>query len=508
MDIVRKKPTPVSAAKERHEEDRVRISIEKKHEPTPAVSHEAPVREHVVAWHPNTDEEIEEAHTSKEETVHPEPRIMETHLPDVSSMEMDDRPIAYIPKEKPSREERKILERIERRERSSYGKERQTGSRRGIAVWIVVPLLLGLAAYLAIAVLPRAEIVLVPKKVSWTYNNMIGGNTKVAEIDPANRQIPVAVFSEKKTNAFKFPATGSGKGIERKATGKVTIYNEFGASAQPLLAGTRLQTPDGKIFRLKDRIVVPAAKTSAGELVPSGIEADVIADKAGESYNIGPVGRFTIPGFQGTSKFEKFYAESKDSMTGGFIGEGKYPTAEDIRMAKESAERQMKGVIESFLATQVVPEGFKTIESSRKFTISKEMVNETVDDQGNFSVYMEAEGSVDALKEEHVLKLMTALARQANNDESYQIKESTLSYGNMSIDEKTGAIALPVDFKGVFWKPIDANDFREKVAGRAEDELKSFIFNSTNIEKADVSLWPFWVKAVPNDTERIKVEVK
>lgn len=461
-----------------------------------------------------------------------EPRILETHAteenPDLSAdgrraigvqsaeehpgelserMSLDaDRPIAYIPKEKPTREEKKMLERIERRERSQK-KEALPGKRRGIVMWIIACMALGLGTYLAIAVLPRAEIVLVPKTVKWEYANTIGASTKIADIDPAVRQIPVAVFSEKKTNAFQFPATGSGKGIERKATGRVVIYNEYSGNSQPLVGGTRLETPDGKIFRLKERIVVPGAKTEAGELVPASIEADVVADKAGESYNISPVSKFTIPGFQGTSKYDKFYAESKDPMTGGFVGEGKYPTADDIKAAKESAEKQMKEVIESFLVTQVVPEGFKTIESSRRFAITKETVNEAVDDQGNFSVYIEAEGGVDALKEEHVLKLMTALAQQVNG-EGYQIRERTLSYGDITVDAKTGAIALPIDFKGTFWRPITVEEFKRSVFGKDENELKSFIFSSTSIEKADVSLWPFWVKRVPNDVERVKVELK
>ena len=539
MDIIRKKPGIVSPAWSRKEEQ-VKFSISKKAEEVERKG-DAYRKEVAVETTPlrtvaqkEKEEEIKKAF-AHEEIKPVEPRILEMHTeherkvaeprpeslpPSVHQYSQEvkeanerlrtsaeglslesDRPIAYIPKEAPSREEKRVLERIDRREHE------KVRGKKGIVSWIIGTLLLGMIAYGAVAVLPRAEIVLVPKKMDWAYTGTIAASTKVAEIDPANKQIPVAVFSEKKTNAFQFPATGSGKSIERKATGKVIVYNEFSASAQPLLAGTRLETPDGKIFRLKDRIIVPGAKTTAGELVPASIEADVVADKAGEAYNISPVSKFTIPGFKGTTKYNGFYAESKESMTGGFIGEGKYPTTYDIKAAKESAEKQMKGVIESFLATQVVPEGFKTIESSRTFNITKEVVNEAVDDQGNFSVYIEAEGGVDALKEAQVLELMTALAQQANGPD-WRIREKTLSYGDMAIDSKTGEISLGIDFKGNFWKPIDLDDFKRKVSGKKEDELKAFIFSSTSIEKADVALWPFWVRTVPNDPGRVKVELK
>lgn len=459
-----------------------------------------------------TAEEIQAAlheQQPKEEVHHPEPHRLEMHIPEVSPMEID-KPIAYIPKEKTSREEKKVLERIERRERYYEKEEKNPKKKRGIFTWIVSCLLLGVGAYLVVAVLPRVEISLVAKTYPFDWSNPIVGNTKIAEIDPIGRQIPVAVFPGKKTNAFQFPATGAGKSIERKATGKVTVYNDFSGSQQPLLAGTRLETPDGKIFKLKDRIIVPGATTSGGKLVAASIDADVIADKAGEAYNISPVSKLTIPGFKGTTKYDGFYAESKDPMTGGFVGVGKYPTADDIKTGKENAEKQIKAVIEAGLVVGGdIPEGFKVIDGSKKFTITKEVVNEGVDDQGNFSIYIEAEEPTAALKEDHVLKLMTALAQQAaNKGEGYEMKSHTLTYGAITIDEKSGAISLPIEFKGVFWDPINLDEFKRNVVGKKEDDLKAYIFSSTNIDKADVALWPFWVKTVPNDLQRVKVELK
>lgn len=542
MDIVRKtrperpegKPT---AAAWRAKEEQVKFTIDRKQAAQPE---RIPAVESIAYAEPKQEARAEPApvihpthrvseivETKKDEVKHEDPRILETHpvgaslgsnqreeaydlnrmIHEASSIEVDRPAIAYIPKEKTSREERRVLERIEKRERHREREGGKVKKKTGVLTWIVSCVLLGVVAYLAVAVLPRAEIVLMPKRVNWEYANTIGASTKIAEIDPVGRQIPVAVFAEKKTNTFVFPATGSGKSIERKATGQVTLYNDFSGSQQPLVAGTRLETPDGKIFRLKGRVVVPGATTSGGKLVAASIDADVIADKAGEVYNINPVSKFTIPGFKGTQKYDGFYGESKDPMTGGFIGEGKYPTPDDIKAGKESAEKQMQDVIDSFMATQVVPDGFKIIDDSKKYTIDKENVNEAVDDHGNFSIYMEVESSVDALKEDYVLKLMTALAQQVNGD-GYEIKEHTLSYGAIGIDAKTGAISLPIEFKGTFWKPVNVDEFKRNVIGKKEDDLKSYVFSSTSIDKANVALWPFWVRTVPNDPDRVKVEIK
>lgn len=519
MDIVRKKAV-------HHEEinpllgreQQAKFAVEQKREALRAEVRKEVVPVHVVesVVHAPVKEVVEEK-IEKKEVVAPHEEMhkeeVKTHIetpaplhmiPEASSLELD-RPIAYIPKEKQSREEKKILERIERRERFSEKGGEKKGT-RSVVAWLGICALLVAGVYVAITVLPRAEISLVPKTWDWAYANPIFASTKIADIDLTNKQIPVAVFLEKKTNAFSFPATGSGKSIERKATGSVIIYNEFSETTQPLVAGTRLETPDGKIFRLAERVVIPGAKKTGGELIATSIEASVIADKAGESYNISPVSKFTIPGFEGTAKFDGFYAESKNAMTGGFIGVGKYPTESDIKVAKESAKQEMKEIIDSFLSAMVL-DGFKVIDGSDTFKITKEVVNEAVNEEGNFSIYIEAEGGIDALKEEYVLKLMTAMAQQVKG-EGYAIKEHTLSYGDMTTDAKTGIIALPVDFTGIFWKPIDLADFKGKIMGKTQDELKSIIFSSTSIEKADVSLWPFWVKTVPNDAERVKVELK
>ena len=66
------------------------------------------------------------------------------------------------------------------------------------------------------------------------------------------------------------------------------------------------QTPI--IFRIPKTVTIPGAKLESGELIPGKLEMEVTADNAGEKYNIEP-SDFTIPGFKGSPKFEKFYAK-------------------------------------------------------------------------------------------------------------------------------------------------------------------------------------------------------
>ncbi|PIU99311.1 hypothetical protein COS59_00465, partial [Candidatus Wolfebacteria bacterium CG03_land_8_20_14_0_80_36_15] len=190
---------------------------------------------------------------------------------------------------------------------------------------ILIFLFFGFLIYLIFWVLPRAGINITTKKTSLELIERIEATTNIGSTVISTKQIPAEIFSQRKNNVFSFLATGK-KNVERKARGEVTIYNTYSSDDQPLIANTRLLTPDGKVFRLEKLIVVPGAKIIEGKIVSSSVKTSVVADKAGQEYNIGPVSHFTIPGFQGSEKYQSFYAKSDTPMTGGFVGEVAVPS--------------------------------------------------------------------------------------------------------------------------------------------------------------------------------------
>ena len=380
---------------------------------------------------------------------------------------------------------------------------------RMIVVWLAVFILLGLGAYGAWAYLPKSDIKISVKKFRWDYDNPVNLSSKLTDVDINTRQIPIAIFSQKKNTNFIYPASGK-KYIERKAGGNIVIYNAYSTDQQVLVSGTRFKSPDGKIFKLVDRVVVSGAKVAEGKVAASSIEAQVAADKAGEPYNIGVVSRFTIPGFEGTPKYDKFYAESKTPIAGGFIGEAAYPTDSDIKNAKDAAEKSLKNSIEAFIISQIPGNEFKIIDTSGQFKILKENVNSVTDEGGNFSVFVEGEFSMAAFKKSQMLSFMTQMAKQVlNTPLNIILKEDdySINYGDVSIDPKTKNTELPVKFSGVFWESLDVGSFRQKIAGKSEAELKSIIYSYPNIEKADFSFWPFWASKVPVNQKRVNITV-
>ena len=367
--------------------------------------------------------------------------------------------------------------------------------------------LLGIAVYLAIEFLPKAEIKIITEKTEWSYVDSVAADKNLTKIDISQKQIPAEVFSTgRKNHYFSFPATGK-KLVEQKAGGKITIYNTYSSDPQILVSTTRFSTPDGKIFRLKDKTTVPGAKIVDGKISPLSIEVAVIADKAGTEYNIGPVNHFSVPGFQGTPKYEGFYASSKEAMKGGFMGEAAYPTDDDVKKSQSEAEKQFKDYTDSLLSLNNIPPDFKFLDGSRQFNLLKEEKNKQTDEKGNFSIYIEGESVTIGFKETNLKELLEKTAQSAIG-ENFKIKNYTLDYGAARPDFKQGKISFAVDLKGIFEEPFDIESFKQKALNKNEKELKTLVSTLPNIQKVTISFWPFWVKRVPDDLKRVKIEVE
>ncbi|MEK7494409.1 MAG: hypothetical protein AAB615_00895, partial [Patescibacteria group bacterium] len=191
----------------------------------------------------------------------------------------------------------------------------------------------GLVVYLF---LPKVDIHIIPHQITQNIDTqLVGYGATPPEEEGA---VAVRVVEKQETITLSANATGSSASNSQKARGTVIISNSFSAEPQSLVATTRFETSDGKIFRLADSVTVPGM---SGE--PGIVEASVIADQAGEEYNIDPT-TFTIPGFKGSPKFEKFSAKSVKKMQGGGNSGSSLAVISktDIEKAEAQAKAQAK----------------------------------------------------------------------------------------------------------------------------------------------------------------------
>lgn len=352
--------------------------------------------------------------------------------------------------------------------------------------------------------LARVTINLTVKKIPWEFENTIALNTQASEVDLAQKQIPAEMIVERKNYVEKFTPSGK-KYIEQKSKGTVSIFNAYNTSPQLLVINTRLRTPDGKIFRIDRAVTVPGAKIAGGVLQPSSVAVTVTAGEAGSGHNIGPTEKFTIPGFEGTARFNGFYASSQAPMAGGFIGDSPFPTPEDEQKALEQAESLIKEKL-MVVATINISRNFIFRENSEKISITKKEIIRDIDAEGKFSVATEGEISLMVFREDDIKNMLLQIATQeAKASGEYEPRDEALTYGLPQIDWKIGKASLPIEYRATFVRKLDESSLKSSLAGKNEVEMKSALLALPGVEKLTVSFRPPWKKTSPGSPSQIHI---
>jgi len=392
-------------------------------------------------------------------------------------------------------------------EQPTEKKERISGKKKILMGFIGI-VILALFWYLGAYAFPKVDVRITAKKVSWEFVDPIAVHTDISKTQDSLRSIPGEIISQSKSGVFSFPATGE-KHVERKAQGTLIIYNEYSSAPQALVATTRFQTPDGKIYRLIDQVTVPGAKVAGGKIERAGIEAKVIADAPGPEYNIGMIDRFNIPGFSGSDKFEGFYASSKTAVEGGFIGVTAYPVDEDIENAKQQARQDITNALKGDISSQI-PQGLTIVPGAEKIDIAKEEVNTQTNEQKEFSIAIEGVVSLFAFQEKDALDMLERLSMKASevSAEEYKRINYTLTYESPSVDWEKKTMTLPIQYSDTLARKIDAEHIQQEIAGKKEVDVKTFILSVPGVDKLTVSFWPFWVKTVPEKASRVNVTIE
>src|ERR1035437_3065778 len=105
-----------------------------------------------------------------------------------------------------------------------------------------------------------------------------------------------------------------------KATGSVTLYNEFSTTPQKLVVGTFLSDNSGKTYKTDSAVTIPGYKKDANKkIIPGSIVVNITSFLAGDSYNGTPTD-FYINSFKGTTKYNKIYGKLNSPLVGGAVG--------------------------------------------------------------------------------------------------------------------------------------------------------------------------------------------
>lgn len=366
--------------------------------------------------------------------------------------------------------------------------------------------------YLGFVFLAKAEINITTKKIEMPFSGVVLVDTSVSSIDFNKAIIPGNSFVFKAEETQEFSSSGQGKD-ERKAKGIITIYNNYSTSPQILVATTRFETPDHKIFRLDSRIVIPGATTKNGKLVRSTIDVKVTADKSGTDYNIEvcnlPDCKFTIPGFEGTSKFDGFYGASTKAMTGGAFASVPLVTSEDLKGAEEIIFEKVMDSINQDLENKMPkkPKELKVLPGAKSsINLTNLSSDASIGDyREKFSVSVEGEIKVIAFDEDSMIEYIQGILEKDKDENYHYCQKPELEYLELKTDFSKGTMRMSIKTNQVVCHKLSLEEIKQLVVGKDKKELNQIFEANPGIKDVEVKLRPLWIRKVPNSLDKINL---
>jgi hypothetical protein len=396
-----------------------------------------------------------------------------------------------------------IKNKSDRSDSSAAGPAHQAVARKSISLYrrlvlkfiglvLVLAALVGYFSFsrLTITITPQGEIIkdtLLLKVGGAATTTLPGANDPRTVIEGAVQAIDYTVSQI-------YPATGEDF-LGQEISGQVRIINRH-TSNQPLVATTRLLSPDGKLFRIKTAVNVPAG----GEATVS-----IYADKPASELAIAPTS-FTIPGLWSGLQ-DKIYAQSDAP----FVFQQKtvkYVKASDLQRVAEEAE--------GLLLKEAAKSRLNEEESSDYYLFSLAVpaiieVSAKVNDQQD-SFIATSTAKIVMVSFPKVEAEQLALAKLnlfiPDDKELVGFDKQSLAYSLEDFDGATGVATIKASFSGLMSLKTSAEIIdRRQLVNLTAGQIEQYLENFPGIKKYELRFSPAFIKKAPNLIDRIQIKI-
>jgi hypothetical protein len=242
---------------------------------------------------------------------------------------------------------------------------------------------------------------------------------------------------------------------------------------------------------------------------PGMIEAQVIADKIGTDYNIEPA-EFTIEGFKGGDKYDKFKVVSEEKMIGGANDtenkKVKVVREEDINMAREKTLEKFNEELKTNLEKKLSPEESFVFSSIEKSIINSDSsyAPDDIIDEFNYSIKQKIK-VITFNQNDFEKRILQSFDNDNIKDLKFN-KIAEINYQKDIADYEEKKLDLVAQVKLLYWPVIDKTEIINKLAESDSAEIKTYLSNLENINKAIISYSPSWLSNLPIKNKNISIE--
>ncbi len=306
---------------------------------------------------------------------------------------------------------------------------------------------------------------------------------------------------EKKDETVAFEATGQ-QDVGEKATATIKI-SKLSQEAYGVPAGTRLTSTGGKVFVTNAAATIPAYTVCFPSLCAGSVNVAVTASASGTDYN-GVSGSVTGPdgitgSFQGAS-------------AGGTSKIAKVVSAEDIERAVgqligQSTDTQKKELTKKFTNGEIIIDSSFTVDRAQP--VSAPAVNQEAPD-GKATLTIATTYSIQAVPKAELDIYLKASLESKIDDSTQKIYGTGIDTATLGNFQKTedGSMTATVNATGNVGPKINEEDIKNQVKGKKYGEVQQSLEAQDGIKEVDVQFSFFWVRTVPNNTDKITIEFK
>ena len=367
----------------------------------------------------------------------------------------------------------------------------------GIFLMLVAGLLSTVLARVTVVVKPRVENIVL-KDISVAFDASVSKVLLPQKVLPAERlEFPKSLIEE-------FEATGT-KNIEEKARGKVQLYNSYSSSPQSLVENTRLLTDKGVLYRLTKTMVIPGAEIQEGKIVPKFVETEVVADKVGEESNYTGEIKLNIPGFKGTPKYEGFYAVVPSGFAGGFRGEARVVSRQDLQKAQESLSKKLYDELKAEIVRKT-PHDFLLIDALREIQITKIDAPKENTRRDKFPVEVKGIGRLIVFREKDVKDLVKEVLSSEKGKELVE-DSINLQYRVRNIDFAKGRAEAVLSGEVKLRSVVPLDEIAGMLVGKKEGSIIEALKGRQELTSFQVAFFPPWIFSSPKNQAKIKLIV-
>lgn len=373
-------------------------------------------------------------------------------------------------------------------------------------LFIIGGLLVLLIGFLiwAIWFAPRATVIIDARTTDVSVNTQVAvGASLATNTDAAT--IKSIIEQEKQSASVEFDATGT-EDVGERSSGTLTLTRSAPGSVNvPFGAGF---SNGDCTFVTQSQVTVPGATPggfngSGFSIVPGTVDVKVQATALGEQCNLS--GRSYDSTVDGISA-------NGGQMAGGTKKTVKIVTAADVQRAVQQLNEQTddgkKASLQAKFANDVIVIADSFVANSADPKAEPAIGKEAP--SGKAKVTTDVTYSMTGIaKNDMSAYLQGAVEQQLTSKDDQRIYEDGVSNVKLTAFKQTGDNAsVTLSATGKIGPKIEDAQIKEQVKGKRYGEIQSSLKEIEGVNDADTRFSPFWVRTVPNDVNKIKIEFK